>query len=95
MSAKPKLLSDPPPYQRLRANQVDNVGEAVLALARELWVVTDRLAVVEALLERNGAVTAEEIDTFQPDAALEAKLKAKRDRLVAAVQDALSGAESA
>ncbi len=91
MSDKPKLLSDPPPYQRLRPGQVDNLGEALLALARELWVVTDRLAIVEAMLEEKGVVVAEAIDAYQPDAALEAKLKIKRDRLVKAVEDALIG----
>jgi len=88
---KPKLLSDPPPYQRMRPGQVDNVAEAVLALARELWVVTDRLAIVEAVLEEKGVVVADLIDSYQPDAALEAKLKTKRERLVKVIEDSLIG----
>jgi len=75
----------------MRPGQVDNVAEAVLALARELWVVTDRLAIVEAVLEEKGVVVADLIDSYQPDAALEAKLKTKRERLVKVIEDSLIG----
>jgi hypothetical protein len=92
MIEKPKLLSDPPPYQRLRPGQLDNVGHAVMALAREVWVLTDRLAVVEALLEAKGIVVEAEVDTYQPGPEQESTLKLRRDRLIATIQDCLSGA---
>jgi hypothetical protein len=91
MKAKPRLLSDPPPYQRIRPSQVDNVAEAVMALASELWVVTDRMAIVEAMLEAKGLVLEDEIERFQPTAELEATLKARRERLVVAIETALKG----
>jgi hypothetical protein len=84
-------LSDPPPYQRIRPNQIDNIGEAVLAVARELWVLTDRVAVLEAVLEKHGLTAPEEIDRFQPDEALCARLKERRDGLVQTVERALRG----
>jgi len=84
-------LSDPPPYQRVRSNQIDNIGEAVLALAREVWVLTDRVAVLEAVLEGHGLNAPEEVDRFQPDAEMTAVLKAKREQLVGVIERALRG----
>lgn len=85
-----KLISDPPPRSIIRPNQIDNVAEAVLALTRELWVLTDRLAVVEAVLERRGGLSAEEVERFTPDAAQEAALAARRQRLIEVVEAALT-----
>jgi hypothetical protein len=82
-------LSDPPPYQRVRPNQIDNIGEAVLALTREVWVLTDRVMVLEAVLEKHDIAVSEEVDRFQPDDAMTARLKAKRDALVATIERAL------
>lgn len=75
----------------LGADQLDNVADAVLALARELWVVADRQLVLEAILAKNGVDAAAEIDAFEPDIAMQARLDARRDRIVAAVSRALSG----
>jgi hypothetical protein len=52
--------------QFLGADQVDNVADAVLALARELWVVADRQLILEAALARHGIDAAAEIDSFEP-----------------------------
>lgn len=79
------------PRKFFGADQVDNVADAVLALARELWVVTDRQIVLEAILARRGIEVAADIDAFEPDAALQAQLDARRDRMVAAISQALSG----
>ena len=74
----------------LGADQVDNVADAVLALARELWVVADRQLVLEAVLAGHGIDAQAEIDSFEPDAAMQAALDARRDRMIAAVSQALS-----
>lgn len=79
------------PRQFLGIDEVDNVANAVLALARELWVVADRQMIVETILVRHGIDATAEIDAFEPDAALQATLDARRDRIVAAVSQALSG----
>jgi hypothetical protein len=84
-----KRISDPPPRPSLRPGQVDNVAEALLALTREVWVLTDRLTVVEALLEAKAGLTQREIDEYRPDEAVEARLKARREALLATVVAAL------
>lgn len=81
--------TDPPVRQFLGEGQIDNLGTAVLVLARELWVVKDRLAVMEKVLEKHG-IPASEINNFQPDETFEAELKAQRQALLDAVADALS-----
>lgn len=67
--------------QILPPTRIDDVAEAVLALARELWVVADRQIVTEALLVRHG-ITAQEIDAFQPDPETEARLDTRRRQIV-------------
>ncbi|MEE4454020.1 hypothetical protein [Novosphingobium resinovorum] len=67
--------------QILPPARIDDVAEAVLALARELWVVADRQIVTEALLARHG-ITAADIDAFQPDAETEARLDTRRRQIV-------------
>ena len=79
------------PRRFLDAGAVDHVADAVLALARELWVVADRQVVLEAILARHGIDAAAEIDALEPDAALQAALDARRDRMVRALSAALSG----
>jgi len=82
--------TDPPARQFLGGDQIDDLGKALLVLSRELWVVKDRMAVLEKVLEKHG-IPASEIDGFQPDAAFEAELAAQRQHLIDMVLGALSG----
>lgn len=82
--------TDPPARQFLGEGQIDKLGTAVLVLARELWVVKDRLAVMEKVLDKHG-IPASEFSAFQPDEAFEGELKAQRQQLIDAVVNALSG----
>jgi hypothetical protein len=84
-----KLLSEPPERQIFKPEQIDDVAEALIALTRELWVVTDRVAVLEKVLGECGVEVKARIDAFEPDAAFEAELARKRDRLLDAVLVAL------
>ncbi len=88
------LLSDPPERRMLGVDQIDDIGLALLALGRELWVVIDRQAVLEKLLERHG-ITPAEIDAFQPDAGFAAALEARRKALAETVMGALAGRDGA
>ena len=86
-------MSDTTPVHTVfRPEQIDLVADAVIALTREVWVLTDRQRVLEAVLTKHGINAAAEIDAFTPDPAMEAALTAKRDRLIGAVTKALSGA---
>lgn len=81
-----------PAQQILSDADVDGVGHAVMTLCHELWVVKDRMAVLEAVLEENGIDAREAVDRFQPDAALQDKLNQDGRELVQRVMAALNGA---
>ncbi|MFN3288785.1 MAG: hypothetical protein ACK40H_10070 [Sphingomonadaceae bacterium] len=74
----------------LHPGQLDHLGKALLALARELWVTRDRLMVLEAVLEARGIPVSQAIADFQPDAALAARLAAERDALARAIVETLA-----
>jgi hypothetical protein len=71
----------------LTPSQLDNLGLAVISLAKELWVVKDRQMVAEALLKEKGLLA--DLDAFQPDADLAAKLSAERQRFMQDLMTAL------
>jgi hypothetical protein len=82
------------PRQILQPAQIDQVAQALLALAREVWVLRDRSRVLEAVLATHGLDVHAEIERFQPDAALQAELDAERDRFLAAVVQHLEGPQA-
>jgi len=71
----------------LTPDQIDSLGLAILSLAKELWVVKDRQLIADALLRQNGLLA--DLDTFQPDADLAAKLAAERRRFMNDLMGAL------
>ncbi len=75
----------------LQPDDIEKVGQAVLTLASELWAVKDRQRITEAVLKTRGIDISEDIDTFAPDAELEADLKAERQALVKKVMLDLTG----
>ncbi len=80
---------DTTPERRiLRENRIDALGEAIIALTREIWVLTDRQAVLEAVLAGHGIDTAQ-VDSFQPDEAMAARLAERRQLLIDNVLTAL------
>jgi SAM-dependent methyltransferase len=76
----------------LSPDQLDHLGEAILALTGEVWVLTDRMMVLEQVLSDAGTDVTAAIETFTPSAAFEARLDARRDKLIGAVVAALTGA---
>lgn len=79
-----------PDTANLRADDIDRLGKALLSLSRELWVVKDRLCILEAALAGEGIIAADLIDEFQPDEALQQKLETERAALINSVLDALA-----
>jgi hypothetical protein len=69
---------------------VPNLGKALLTLAAELWIVRDRMMVLERVLDTQGLEVQALVDSHVPDAALQAKLDAERKRITAALMDALT-----
>ncbi len=82
-----------PDRPTLNEADVANLGQALLALTREVWVLTDRVLVTEEVLRRRGIDIAHDIETFQPDAEMQERLNEKGKRLVASVVNALAGIE--
>lgn len=70
---------------RLGEQNIDDLGDMVLALLTELWIVRDRLAIMEKLLTQRGGLHPGEIEDFQPDKEFSAQLDAMRERLVTEV----------
>jgi hypothetical protein len=62
--------------------QIDDVAEALLSLTREVWVLTDRLYVLERVIEANGIPVVEAVNKYQPSEEQAAELEAMRKRLI-------------
>lgn len=75
--------------QWLNPGQIDDVANALLVLARELWVVKDRQRVLEALLVENHVIVPDAVADHQPGPALAAALDAERGRYTRALMAAL------
>lgn len=75
----------------LRESDSGQLGAALLALTREVWVLSDRMMVMEAVLARRGIDITAEIEALQPDEGLRRQMDERGARLVAGVVDALAG----
>jgi hypothetical protein len=61
----------------------DSVMRMVLELASEVWVLRDRLEIVEHLLDERGQVSRADIDGYEPDDSVAAELAAGRQQFIA------------
>ncbi len=71
----------------LTVEQLDNLGLAILEMAKEMWVMKDRQMVTESLLKEKNLLL--ELDTYQPGPELSGKLAAERDRFLASLTSIL------
>ncbi len=81
---------------RQTLNEADTAGlaEALLTLTQELWILADRQMVTEAVLAKHGLDISEEIENFEPDEALQAKLNDKCQFISRRVVNAMAGLSS-
>ncbi len=89
MSEDPRSYNTPD-LKALLPEQLDNLGRAVISLTREICVLTDRMAVTEAVLAARGIDIAEAVDTHQPDAALQQRIDAQVNRIIGDMLSTLS-----
>jgi hypothetical protein len=82
-------ISEPVGRRILSVDQLDDLGEAIIALTREVYVLTDRLTVLEAVLEKQNIPVTDAIERFEMTPELQAKLNSKRDSIIHAVLRAL------
>jgi len=80
-----------PDRTTLDNTDVEALGHAVLTLTHELWVLTDRLATVEALLEKKEIISRQEVEAYQPNEKRQESLSASAKILVQRVVASLSG----
>ncbi len=71
----------------LTPDQLDNLGLALIELAKEVWVMRDRQMVTESLLQEKGLLA--ELDAYQPPADLSARIAKERQRFTDTVVTAL------
>lgn len=80
-----------PPSNALGPEKIDNLGRALISLAREVSVLADRQVVLEHLLETSGVVVGDAIDQLQPDTELQAKIDTRTSAIVKSILDELLG----
>jgi hypothetical protein len=77
-----------------KPEDIDRLGQALLTLTKEVWVLRDRQRILEAMLEQAGILDPSALETFEPDAALADTLATERRALIERVLAAL-GSEPA
>ena len=90
MNDDPRSFNNPD-RPTLTADDMPGVGQAVMTLAHELYVLIDRVAALEAVLERHGLNVGEEIEAFKPTEEQQQQLNERGRALVARVTNALAG----
>ena len=80
-------MTDPDFPKFLGVGRDDELYRVCLALLRELWVVTDRVIVLEDLLVEHGVLGSGDVDVHRPSPALAAALQRERDSLIERVLD--------
>ncbi len=68
----------------------DNLLNIALELGAALWVVKDRLRVLEDLLAENGVVTKEAMERHQTPPEREAEVKAQREAFISRIYGCLN-----
>jgi hypothetical protein len=73
----------------LQARRIEDLAQAFVSLTSELWIVKDRLAVLEQVLDRHGIPAPSAVDAFTPDGEFKSSLDAERrawaQRMIAAL----------
>jgi len=74
LSNKPSQFDDP---------AIDALLKIVLSLGNEVYILRDRMRVIENLLEARGAISRADIESYQPGPEEEETLRKEADAFVA------------
>lgn len=77
-----------PDRSYLSSKELDSIARTQTEMLSELWILRDRVLVLENLLEQANVLKPDAIDNFTPPEELAAKLNQDRDELVARVAGA-------
>ncbi|MFK7958643.1 MAG: hypothetical protein AB8B96_21300 [Lysobacterales bacterium] len=80
--------TDLPDRTYLSTKELDAIARTQTEMLSELWILRDRVLVLEHLLEQANILPPAAIDDFEPPAELMEKLKADRDAVVSRVAGA-------
>lgn len=69
----------------LEAINVDDIGRMLMALAQEVWVMRDRMAVTEKLLEAKAGIGPADIEGYVADAVTRGEIERMRDLFAAKI----------
>jgi len=69
----------------LSEDNIDDLARMLTALMSEVWIMRDRMAVMEALIGEKIGLSSKDLDDFIPTADFSAQLEALRDRFVSNV----------
>jgi len=73
----------------LQARRIEDIAQAFVSLTSELWIVKDRMAVLEQVLDRHGIPAPTAIEAYSPAGEFKSKLDAERrawaQRMIAAL----------
>ena len=75
-----------------RPQHMDALFAITMELASELWVVRDRLTVIEQLLDERGSLSRDDIETTQPQGELAERLAEERQRFLTRIFESASRA---
>lgn len=75
-------MPTPPPAPYLETETLDHLARMHTELLSELWILRDRVMVLEKLLEEKGTVAREEIDRYVPQGAFEQEIETERAALI-------------
>ncbi len=72
----------------LDANNLDDLARINTALLSELWIMRDRLAVLEQILQEKNILSENEVNDYVPDGSVAERIEALRNTIVANVAGA-------
>jgi len=81
-------MTKPPPKPITGSEDMDAIMRINTELMSELWILRDRVTVLEKMLEEKGLVERQAIDNYAPEGVFAAELEDERDRFVRRVAGA-------
>lgn len=82
-----------PEVQFFRPDEIDKVARALITLTREVAVLSDRVLVLEEVLERQGVSVREAIDTYEPSEDFQRRTDEAMGKMLRNVLASLRGAD--
>ena len=75
-------MTKPPPNPITGSDEMDALMRINTEMMSELWILRDRVTVLEKMLEEKGVVERKAIDDYAPEGEFAEELDEERDRFV-------------